>query len=408
MVASEHERNQVVDYIGIGMTALTVLLYCRILFHQHGFVAKNPLTFRLAVLNVRIALLVPGFAICYLMALIYPRTYLYMQLPEAFIQAYSVFCFFALFILYVGGPDKCIEVFKSSKRTWPDCLFKNSINANPRSFYQFVYWSLLQFIAIRPLVVVAQVVTGYLGLWMISDAISVITSLMVAWAIVVLLKLFHILYDHCHGLNAMTKVTVIKGIIGLVLGEGFIEQVLFAFGVIQPTATRRSVRLYCFAVLAELLIISVVLERVFSSEIKVEKAVNPDFQPHIVINERTDGVHVIHFCEYVAAVGKFFDVFGPVMPPGRISMDPLSKEVVLAEMISPYFGAHVSPGSPVGATSTGLSPGTMTDQKRFTLSPMPSMNRLSIKPTTATSTMNTTLPQSTTSNQHADSGGEFL
>jgi hypothetical protein len=297
------------------LTTLTVLLYLKVIINQHDFVQKNTLTLRLAVLNVRTALIVPGFSVCYLFSFIFPFMYIYLQLPEAFVQAYSLFCFFALFVLYAGGPARCIEIFKTTDRTYPDCLFKNCLNNNPRSFYKYVFWAHFQFIALRPVAVAASVVCGAFGQWYISDIISVISSLMVAYAVFALLKAYHVLFEHCHGLNAMTKVTVIKGTIGLVLGEGFIEEILFAFNVIRPDEEQNSVRLYCFAVVCELFLIAVLLERVFSTEIKVAKAANPEFQPHIVINESTDGVDRISFCGFLWCVFNVMDVFTPVVLP---------------------------------------------------------------------------------------------
>jgi hypothetical protein len=304
------------------LTFLTCLLYLKILINQYTFVRKNTLTLRLAVLNVRTVLIVPGFSICYLFSFVFPYTYIYMQLPEAFIQAYSVFCFFALFVLYAGGPSKCIEIFKATSRTFPDCMYKSSLNNNPRCFYQYAFWAHFQFIAWRPAIVAIQVVLGSFKYWFSSDMVSIFSTAMVAYAILALLKVYHVLYEHCHGLNAMTKVTAVKGTIGLVLGEGFLEEVLFAFGVIKTSEFENSLRLYCFAVVCELFVIALLLERVFNSEIKVDKAINPEFQPHIVINETTDGVHQISFCDFVRCVFDVMDVFTPVLLPLPPALPP--------------------------------------------------------------------------------------
>jgi membrane protein YdbS with pleckstrin-like domain len=127
--------------------------------------------------------------------------------------------------------------------------------------------------------VAIQVVLGSFKYWFSSDMVSIFSTAMVAYAILALLKVYHVLYEHCHGLNAMTKVTAVKGTIGLVLGEGFLEEVLFAFGVIKTSEFENSLRLYCFAVVCELFVIALLLERVLNSEIKLDNDINTQFQP---------------------------------------------------------------------------------------------------------------------------------
>lgn len=398
--------NMIAIIVACVLTALTLLLYLKVILNQHEFVQKNTLTLRLAVLNVRTALIVPGFSVCYLISFVYPPSYIFMQLPEAFIQAYSLFCFLTLFVLYVGGPAKCLEIFQTTTRTFPSCLYKKLLNNNPRGFYQYIFWAHFQFIAIRPIVVAISVIAACFQQWYISDIISFIATLMVAYAVIALLKAYHVLFEHCHGLNAMTKVTVIKGTIGLVLGEGFIEELLFAFNIIDTDEQLNSVRLYCFIVIVELFLIAILLERVFSTEIKVGKALNPEFQPHIVINETTDGVQRVSRCEFVRCVFDVMDIFSPVIIPREPVLAPTETDMTLSATIASRSSGVTEltkTKSNVGLSSTSTSSASNSSSG----SALGTGTNVRPNPRFSTHQANNSNSSKSNNNQ-MESGGEFL
>lgn len=326
--------NELMNWIGVGLMALTVILYIVILWHQYGFMKKNTLTYRLVILNVRTAIIIPGFSICYFFSLFFPHWYLLIQIPEAFIQAYAVFCFFALFVTYVGSPSRCVQIFRTTTHTFPACIFGGCLHNNPRSFYGYSHWAQLQFMFLRPVIVVLMVIAGYLNYTKLTLLLSFITTVMVAWAICWLVKFYHVLFDYCKGLNATTKVMIIKGTIGLVLGEGFLEDILFEAGFINESNFNKYTKYYCFVVLIELLLISVWLERVFANEIKVGKADNQAFSPRI--SEAKEDC-CITFSSFLVAVFSFHDVFGPVCldPVDTTTRTDGNGDVVLSETFRP-------------------------------------------------------------------------
>lgn len=301
--------------LGVFLCFSTIVLYCRILYHQHGFVNENHLTHRLVVLNVRTALLVPAFSICYLISLEFTGAYLFMQLPQSIVQGYATFAFVGLFVHYCGGPEQCLEITAASRAYFPSCIFQHSclnINKYPRRFYNFVYSTQMILLIVRPLLVVAVIITAVKNQAFASNVISGMASFLVIIGITGLLKLYHVLRKHSKGLNAKTKIIVIKGTIGLVLIEALIEQVLVAFAVIDDAGLSQSVRYYCFGVLVELFILAIMLERIFAHEIKTAKAANQQFAPHIVVNAVDDGVRYIPFCEFLLDVFNFRDLFAPL------------------------------------------------------------------------------------------------
>lgn len=229
-----------------------------------------------------------GFALCYFICLFFPGLYVFMYIPEALIEAYAVFCFFALTNYYVGGPLKSIEIIKNSEATFPSCCFK-CMNNTPIRCYSYAYWAHWQFLFLRPPIVIISVIFYYLNgenqkneiLLILYNAFNFLGCLMVMWAVIGLFKMYHVLYPYCAGLNATWKVMIIKFTVGLVLSEGLFEQLAYQFGWLKITGglkiydeAEKDVRLYCFAVLIQLVLISFILERAFTFDIDIGKGPN--------------------------------------------------------------------------------------------------------------------------------------
>lgn len=259
---------------------ITFVSFWRVSRHQYFFVRKNPSSFRAAVLSVRAAGVIPGFALCYWLSLFIPYIYAAMQIPEALLQAYCVVCFFSLIAYYVGGPQHCVAAFAISTNTQPSCIF-GCMNKQPQRCYAHAYLAIWQFMFVRPVVTVAMCVAFYMNQNDLSLVISFLTSVQAAWGVGGLVKFYHVLYDYCKGLNMTKKIVAIKTIIGLILLQGFLEEVLFYFGFIDVkggiqafSAEDNAIRAYCFAVLAELVLFCIWVECVFSYNINTHKGKN--------------------------------------------------------------------------------------------------------------------------------------
>jgi hypothetical protein len=267
--------------VGIVLMLVTFVSFVRVANHQYKHVKKSPGSFRMAVLSLRAAAVIPGFAICYWLSLMFPNIYAGMQLPEAFLQAYCVYCFFAMIAYYVGGPAKCIDAFRVSTHTFPDCMF-GCMNRTPERCYYHAYLAVWQFMFVRPVTTVIVIIAYYAGQNDLSLLISALTTMQAAWGVGGLVKFYHVLYDYCKGLNMTKKIFVIKTIIGLILFQAFLEQVLFYFGFINVegdglssfSAADNAIRFYCFAVLVELVVFCVLVERTFAYDINVSKGKN--------------------------------------------------------------------------------------------------------------------------------------
>lgn len=270
----------VLSIIGIFLAVIPCVSYYRIIRSQFNYIKKEPVATRMAILSLRAASIIPGFSICYLISLADPTIYCAMQLPEAYMQGYSVFCFFCLITYYVGGPNTCTEVFKSTTHTFPVCIF-GYMTKFPEKYYYHSYMAVWQFMFIRPIVVLLTIIAYYINQNNLSLIISALATLMAAFGVGGLVKFYHVLYDFCKGLNMTKKIFIIKTVIGLVLFQGFLEDVLFSFGFLNFSgglksfsAADKAIRLYCFAILFELVLFCVLVERAFSYDFKYTKGKN--------------------------------------------------------------------------------------------------------------------------------------
>ena len=270
----------VLSIIGIFLALIPCISYYRIIRSQYNYIKKEPVATRMAILSLRAASIIPGFSICYLISLVDPTIYCAMQLPESYMQGYSVFCFFCLITYYVGGPKTCVEVFKSTTHTFPVYVF-GYMNQFPEKYYDHSYMAVWQFIFIRPMIVLLTIIAYYINQNNLSLIISAVATVMAAIGVGGRVKFYHVLYDFCKGLNMTKKIFIIKTVIGLVLFQGFLEDVLFSFGFLNFSgglksfsAADKAIRLYCFAILVELVLFCVLVERAFSYDFKYTRGKN--------------------------------------------------------------------------------------------------------------------------------------
>ena len=232
--------------IGITMLFITLACYCYVVYDQYIYTKKNPHLERLTILSTRSCFIFPGFALSYVFTLAAPfYMYNFAQFPTALIQAYCIYCYFGLIVYYCGGPDKIVELFSKTTKFGPFNLFANIVttkkNGIPwsRIWYYRVYRAVWAFLFLRPYVVIITIIFYFIPcselpndslayFYYFTGVFSLIGTAFVAIAILAIFKTFHIIYDQCAGINAFWKLFLLKGIVGLILGQGFIEQVYYA------------------------------------------------------------------------------------------------------------------------------------------------------------------------------------
>lgn len=378
------EQYDTLGFIGVVLLFIVTLTYIRVLRHQYNVVIQKPQNLRIVVLSVRAAFVALGFAICYWVSLVYSYAYTFMLIPEAYIEAYCIFAFFALTNVYVGGPEKVVDVIRTSKRTFPSRIFADSMRLNPDGFYRGIYNAHWQLFFIRPILVMVSVILYYANAYyatktgqgntahtclVLSMIINALSALLVIVAVTALVKNYHILYPHCSGLNATWKIIIIKLTVGLVVSEGLIESILYSVGAININGelqtlagnnkydeANRDIRWYCFGILVQLMVISIVMVFAFAVDIDTSKAgavpsiassspsssspssspSSTPSQPSHIADEDSDKLPTppahLSFCRFLLLVLRVHDIFAPVKLPKR----EVGRKLTLGMMNSPF------------------------------------------------------------------------
>lgn len=123
--------------------------YLRIVIVQHSNLKQS---------TTRVAMVLPIYAILLYFSQAIPAGYQALQIPIAFVEGYSFYCFFALVVMNMSGPLGCIRVMEELNRK-PICGC--CCPEEPRKLYARVLWALFLFMVVRPLFVVAAVVCAY-------------------------------------------------------------------------------------------------------------------------------------------------------------------------------------------------------------------------------------------------------
>jgi hypothetical protein len=100
------------NHIGIGLLCSIWLAYLLTVAKQHAQI-REPRAYRISVLSTRAALALPVYASVMLLALIYPHWFYALKVPVAFFEGYSFYCFFAMIIENLGGPNRAVKVLQA-------------------------------------------------------------------------------------------------------------------------------------------------------------------------------------------------------------------------------------------------------------------------------------------------------
>mmetsp|Transcript_26024 Transcript_26024/g.87484 ORF Transcript_26024/g.87484 Transcript_26024/m.87484 type:complete len:368 (-) Transcript_26024:147-1250(-) len=239
------------------------------------------------VLALRSALILPLMATTTLIPLMVPRTFQGCELVQSVIEGYAVKCFFILVVKNVGGSGGAIRLLRRSRVCTGCGLFRSDDDEDPgccleyilggaRGLYAKTALAVWAFAYIRPLIVVVETaffyspqvgnfdyaITGLLG--------AAITFIMVP----LLLTLVYAAMDECEGIQILYKFTVVKVVVGLILAENFLRDVLYANDRLRLGPETRGglvpgpnssvlntyVRAYCSVALVQLALLSCLLD----------------------------------------------------------------------------------------------------------------------------------------------------
>ena len=118
-----------------------------------------PGTERLIVLNSRTATFLPLYAFFMFISLLAPSALAALQVPVAFMEAYSFYCFFAMVVTNLHGPASAVAHFSSTGKELACC--NSCCPSDHVKYYQKTLWALFHFIVTRSAVIILGAIGYY-------------------------------------------------------------------------------------------------------------------------------------------------------------------------------------------------------------------------------------------------------
>lgn len=97
---------EVIDILGTIFFILCVISFLIVFYLQYLYI--NKATERLVILITRTALYLPIFALLFYIALLFPKIEVIISIPIAVTEGYVFYCFFALLVTNLGGPEDSV------------------------------------------------------------------------------------------------------------------------------------------------------------------------------------------------------------------------------------------------------------------------------------------------------------
>lgn len=139
--------------------SITVAAYFSVIVRQFGFL--QPATYRLVVLSVRCAALLPLCSLFMFISLVTPSSFVVMVVLVTMIEGYCLYCFLALLVDNLGGPFALVEHMNKAKKSLALC--GNIFPAEPFRFYQVCINALFSILVVRPVLSVLAMICFYAG-----------------------------------------------------------------------------------------------------------------------------------------------------------------------------------------------------------------------------------------------------
>jgi len=217
---------------------------------------------KVQILSLRVAAMVPMFAIISLFGYVWPESLDILEAVEAWCEGYCIYCYFKFLTFYIGGKSRIIKLIQDSPHRWWCLPFQSS---HPGVFYDMLKILISQFLFLRPFLVliagIADMLTGRSPLFVAFTALYII-SLVAAMAALIIS--YHLFGEHTKPLLPLRKILFIKGYIVVLV----VQNVVVNFISLQRPELKTTLKqIYSFAVCGELFILSFFLQSIFLSRL---------------------------------------------------------------------------------------------------------------------------------------------
>ena len=237
-------------------------------------------TARIQVLSTRTAIFLPVYSVIIWLSLVIPVLYVPLQVPTALAEGYCFYCFFAMVVQNLGGPNETIAVMEESGRK---PLIACCCPPTPLLFFKRVQRALFHFLVTRTVVVLVSAICTFVSkrsqsyhdpAFLISLILTIFSFALLINGFGSLVLFYEVVMAESTNLLGACKIILLKISVGLIVIQGLIEEFLYAFGIIavQPSedfsGQDRAQRFYCFIVLVEYALLSAAVYYAYTTEIK--------------------------------------------------------------------------------------------------------------------------------------------
>ncbi len=105
--AISDDQNAFVNAIAIIITVIILIIYFVVLGRQQGYLKEG--TVRLQTLAMRAGFVFPCYSVLMMISLLKPNSYAGLQILVAFLEGYAFYCFWALVVENLGGPEETVK-----------------------------------------------------------------------------------------------------------------------------------------------------------------------------------------------------------------------------------------------------------------------------------------------------------
>jgi hypothetical protein len=211
-----------------------------------------------------------------LLSLLYPRIFYALKIPVAFFEGYSFYCFFALIVENLGGPNRTVKLLINKEK---DLCCHCLCPANKEKFYLRTLSSEWHFVFTRTAIVFISTVFYYFEMKKIFLLLQIFAFLILSNGIMSILNLYENVLNESKNINGVFKFFVLKFAVGLMVVQGFFVEYIIAtkqrqiHDVLKPTLhyqpEDRAIRIFCFVTLLEYALLSICMYFAFSSEMPI-------------------------------------------------------------------------------------------------------------------------------------------
>jgi len=249
---------------------------------------------------------VPLYAFIIYISLLAPWAYNGLEIPIAIIEGYAIYCFFALIVTNLGGPNESVKYMNGLSK--PLCCTL-CCPVEKYSFYMRTLWSCRHILVTRVvLVILAAIFENIKAVYIV---LSIVSFALIARAVLSVVTFFEHSYERSANFMGVSKLFILKVSVGLIVFQGLIVQIVIGLNKVTLASDstynsdERAIRLYCFIVLLEYLIISTAMYVSFSSEITASPYIQSTDSSSPTLNTSN-----YPFSSFIKDLFRVFDIFG--------------------------------------------------------------------------------------------------